>query len=350
MKRTVIGLAVVFGALALGAGIYLYRHNRPLPRANTGYTPDLVNQLPSDAPAIAYVNVAALRELRNSPLAAVLGLGSSGPEADREYAEFVRQTGFDYTRDLDKLALAAWPESFADAAGPQQENRALAIASGRFDQKKIEAYALRNGRAVTHNSQPVYEVPGNPTVRFVFQSTGRMALASGKNGEELLTANGARARDAAMDARIARVAGAPIFAVARTTDLPESFYKNFSNSPQLERLVRSIRGLSLAGQPDKDAIKVALDAECDSNSSALQLATLLDILRMSSSIALSDPKTRRQMTKPQAALVEALVRRVKVTHQDEWVRLTLEVTPEMLGLTSAGPTAQLPQSRTYLRP
>lgn len=342
MKRTLIGLAVVFGALALGAGIYLYRHNRPSPGGNTGYTPDLVSELPPDAPAIAYANVAALRELRNSPLAAVLGLGSSGPEADREYAEFVRETGFDYTRDLDKLALAAWPGSFAGGADGQQGHRALAIASGWFDQKKIEAYALRSGQVVTHSSQAVYEVPGNPAIWFVFQSTGRMALASGKNGEELLTTHAARTRDAPMEARIARVAGAPIFAVARTNNLPESFYKNFSNSPQLERLVRSIRGLSLAGQPDKDAIKVVLDAECDSKSSALQLATLLDILRMSSSIALSDPKTRRQMTKPQAALVEALVRRVKVTHQDQWVRLTLDVTPEMLGLPSSGPTAQLP--------
>jgi len=342
MKRTLIGLAVVVGALAFGAGVYLYRLNRPLPSANTGYAPELVSQLPPDAPAIAYVNVAALRELRNSPLAAVLGLSSSGPEADREYAEFVRETGFDYTRDLDKLALAAWPGSFAGVAGGQEENRALAIASGRFDQKKIGAYALRTGRAVPHSSQAIYQVPGNPTVWFVFQSTESMALASGKNGEELLATHGARARDAAMDTRIARVAGAPIFAVARTNDLPESFYKNFSNSPQLEQLVRSIRGLSLAGQPDKDAIKVALDAECDSKSSALQLATLLDILRMSSSIALSNPKTRRQMTRPQAALVEALVRRVKVTHQDQWVRLTLDMTPEMLGLPSAGPTAQVP--------
>jgi hypothetical protein len=140
MKRALIALALLIVVLVAVAGIYLYRHHGPMPAASIGAPPDLLSLLPTDAPAIGFVNVAALRELRNSPLASVLGLTSPGPAADREYAEFVRETGFDYSRDLDKVALAAWPESFvALPGGGIGDNRILAIADGRFDQQKIQA-------------------------------------------------------------------------------------------------------------------------------------------------------------------------------------------------------------------
>ena len=116
---------------------------------------------------MGYIDVAALRALKNSPLAGLLGLTSPGPEADQEYEEFVRQTGFDYTRDLDKAAIAFWPHSFAVEPGNGiGENRVLAIADGRFDQQKIKAYALRTGKILPSTNPPVYEVPGNPTDLF----------------------------------------------------------------------------------------------------------------------------------------------------------------------------------------
>jgi hypothetical protein len=343
-KRALIAVAVIIGLGAVGSGVYLYRQHRPLPGASAGSEPDLLGQLPADAPAIGYVDVAALRGLRNSPLAAVLGLTSPGPQADREYADFIRETGFDYTRDLDKAAIAAWPQSLL-TPGSMGENRILAIADGRFNEQKIKAYALRTGRVVAHGAPQVYEVPGNPPLSFEFLSPTRIVLASGKDASDLFTATGATARDQNMQARIARVAGAPIFAVARTDQLPASFYSNFGNSTQLERMARSVRGLTLAGQPDGEKIKIALDAECDSMTNALQLASLLDILRMGSSLALSDPKTRQQMSREQAAFLRAVVSQVRVAHQDKWVRLTLDVTPEMLGAShssSADPPAAAP--------
>lgn len=337
-QRALIAIAVIIALGACAFGVYLYRQRRPLGAASAGSAPEVLDQLPADAPAIGYLNVAALRALQNSPLAAVLGLTSPGPQADREYAEFVRGTGFDYTRDLDRVAIAAWPQSFATSATDIAENRLLAIADGRFDERKIEAYALKTGRAFSRGSHLVYEVPGNPPLSFEFLTPTRIVLASGRNASELLITSGARARDPGMQERITRVAGAPIFAVARTDHLPPGMYSNFANSPQLERLARSIRGLSLAGQPEGDKIKTALDAECDSMTNALQLATLLDILRMASSMTLSDPKTRRQMNPEQAAFLRAVVNQLKVSHQDKWVRLTLDLTPQMLGASRANAT------------
>jgi hypothetical protein len=345
-NRALIAIAVIIGLGAFGAGVYLYRHHRPLSGSNAGAAPDLLNQLPVDAPAIAYIDVAALRGLQNSPLAAVLGLTSAGPQADREYTEFVHATGFDYSRDLDKAAIAAWPQSLIPPSGGAGENPILTIADGRFNEEKIKAYALRTGKMVARGAQSVYEVPGNPPLSFTFLSPTRIVLASGKSAsDQLAKVGGATTRDPGTQARIARVAGAPIFAVVRTDQLPASFYSSFGNSSQLERLARSVRGMTLAGQPDGEKIKIALDAECDSISNALQLATLLDFLRMGSSMALSDPKTRRQMNQEQAAFLHAVVDQMKVAHQDKWVRLTLDVTPEMLG--ARPPSASDPPSSRH---
>lgn len=333
-KRALIAVVMIVCVASAGIGFYLYHQRISLPAANGGSAPDLLSQLPADAPAIAYIDVAALRRLQNSPLAAILGLTSPGPQSDREYAEFVRETGFDYSRDLDRAAIAFWPQNLAIPAGTMGENRILAIADGRFDEQKIKAYALRTGKMVARGAQTLYEVPGNPPISFTFFTIGRIALASGKNADELLVASPTGARDPAVKARVARVAGAPIFAAARTDNLPSSFYANFTNSPQLERLARSVRGISLAGQPEGDEIKMALDAECDSTTNALQLATLLDIVRMGASVAPNDSKTRRQMTREQAAFLNALINHVKVNRQDKWVRLTLDITPEILGARS----------------
>jgi hypothetical protein len=157
-----------------------------------------------------------------------------------------------------------------------------------------------------------------------------------------------------MKTRIERVAGAPIFAVARTDNLLDSVYAAFGNAQQLEKLARSVRGLSLAGQPDGNNIRAALDAECDTVKSAFELSTLLDGFRMVGSMALSDPKSLRQMTKEQAAFLQALVRQLKITRQDRWVRLRLDLTPQMLGARPtaafAHPPATSPTSRSAQHP
>lgn len=344
-KRALIAIAALVCLAAAGAGLYVYRLHQPLAGTSVGSAPEILSQLPPGAPAIAYVDLSALRKLQDSPLAAVLGLAKPEPGRDRDYEDFVRDTGFDYTRDLDRVAIAFWPANLSTRPGEPAENRVVAIASGHFDEKKIEAYALRSGKLVTRGTQPLYEVPGNPPVSFAFLSPARIAIASGKDAENLLPGKAVEGsheilfippRDPAMQERINRVAGAPIFAVARTDDLPNSFYANFRNSPQLERLARSVRGLTLAGQPDGNEIKAALDAECDSMTNALEIATLLDGFRMFGSMALTDPKTRRQLTNEQAAFLNALVSQATVTHQDRWVRLTLDITPAMLASSASG--------------
>jgi hypothetical protein len=346
-KRAWIVIAVVLLCLVAAGVAYYYWQARPLPPIVStlpgvpaaGPPPDILSQLPADAPVIAYIDAGNLRTLQNSPLAAALGLASPGPQADRDYATFVRDTGFDYTRDLDHAAMAFWPSNFGTSPKEISANRALVIADGRFDPQKIWGHVDR-GPGVTGVVAPespgsVRVVSGNPTISFEFLSPTRMALASGdsdvlvrKLADIYLKRYGTR--DPAMQSRIQRVAGAPLFAVARTDRLPQSIYAPLHNAPQLEQIARSVQAITLAGQPDRDNLKVTLDAECDSLKNAVQLAFLLETGKMAGSMALSDPRTRRQMTREQYAFLEALINRATINHQNKIVRITLEITPDML--------------------
>jgi hypothetical protein len=355
-NRAPIVLLIFLVLIAAAIGVFYYWQHRPLPPMVSavpgvpisGPEPDILSQLPSNAPVIAYVDVAALRKLQNSPLAAVLGLTSPGPQADREYAAFVRDTGFDYERDLDHAAVALWPAGFGTPTNVLGDDRVIAIADGRFDQQKIKAYALRTGKSTTGGGHEVLEVPGNPAISLEFLSPTHIALASGKNATALLASispTGSAPRDAALQSRIERVAGAPVFAVARTSNLPASFYSNFRNAPQLDQLVRSIQALTLAGQPDGDNLKIAIDAESDSMKNAMQISFLLETGRMAGSMALSTPDARRQMTREQIAFLNSLLSDAKITHRDKLIRLNLTITRDML---AAAPikTASAPPAST----
>ncbi|HXO04669.1 MAG TPA: hypothetical protein VN884_03445, partial [Candidatus Sulfotelmatobacter sp.] len=87
-----------------------------------------------------------------------------------------------------------------------------------------------------------------------------------------------------------------------------------------------------------NSMNLALDAESDSMKNAFEISTLLDTFRMVGSMALHDPKMRGQMTRQQAAFLAALLAQTKVAHQDKWVRLSLQITPEMLGAPRPRPT------------
>jgi len=349
-NRALIVLAVFLVLILAAVGGFYYWQHRPLPPmvspiagvAVSGPEPGILSQLPTDAPVIAYVDVAALRKLQNSPLAAVLGLTSPGSQADREYAAFVRDTGFDYQRDLDHAGIAMWPAGFGTPNNVLGDDRVISIADGRFDQQKIKAYALRTGKATTNGAHEVLEVAGNPPVSVEFLSPTRIGLASGKNAAALLAAidtSGSAPRDPVLQSRIERVAGAPIFAVARTSRLPASFYANFHNAPQLEGLIRSIQSLTLAGQPDGDNLKIGVDAESDSMKNAMQISFLLDTGRMAGSMALSTPDAKRQMTREQIVFLNALLSDTKVTYRDKLVRLNFTITRDMLASAPSRTTA-----------
>ena len=358
-KRVWIGLAVLVLLLGAVIGFYFHRPPHTPPAAATAGTPvapaspespesprevaqtvGVLNQLPGDAPALAYIDVQSLRKFPGSPVAAILGLTDPNATRDPDYQQFVRATGFDYTRDLDRGAIALWPDGLGEA--PQaaaNDNRVFVVAEGRFDQNRIRAYVGKLGASQLKGTATIYEVPGTPPIAFEFLSPTRIALTSGSRSADLLIRPHSTTRDRAFQARIDRVAGAPLFAVARTDKLPDSLYASLKNSPEIETLIRSILGLTFTAQPQGGILKVALDGEANSTKNALAISTLLEISRMGASLALSDSKTTSQLTSGQAGFLDALLRQSRISRQSRVVRIALDVTPEMLGAAASAPSA-----------
>ena len=161
-------------------------------------------------------------------------------------------------------------------------------------------------------------------------------MASGQDGLNLLSSivdasPSDPARDQANRESLSRVGGAPLFAIVRTSDLPESFYNNLRNSPQIEVLLRGVESIALAGAPQGDHFQAVLDGECDSMKTAIQIATLLEFSRTGASIFLSNPRSQLQLGGHQAELLRGMLDRVTVSNDDRWVRLSLDLTPQMLG-------------------
>src|SRR6476660_7382448 len=93
---------------------------------------ELLALLPADASAVIFLD---FEELRHAPFMAKLYEWAPKPESDRDYAQFVQDTGFDYERDLYRIAFATRKK------GP--DSTIYAIADGKFDRAKISAYASR---------------------------------------------------------------------------------------------------------------------------------------------------------------------------------------------------------------
>lgn len=336
-QRAWIALGIILCLAGAGLGFYFHRAHRPLPGSSAGGSPELLSQLPADAPALGYFDVS---DLRKSPV--VLKIAAMAePQEDPEYKRFAHDTGFDYARDLDRVGLAFWPGHSTQF--PLE--RAVILADGRFDRQKIDAY-LAADPSIHRGPGQVAELPPLPGFskrELAFVAPGRIAYTAGTEIAASIQRDRSARINPALVPLIQRVGGAPIFAVLRADNLPDSFYANFKNSPQLEHFARSIRGIALAGKPDGDRLHLVLDAECDSMKNAIAIAAQLEILRMFGSVALADPHTRRQMDKQQAALAQALLNQIQVTQQDVWVRLTLDVTPEMFAAPAANPSADPPR-------
>src|SRR5215475_897334 len=112
--------------------------------------PDAVRLLP-ESDAVVYVNLEPVRLLTD--------LGKQPPkERDPQYEDFVRQTGFEFERDLDKAAFAIHYGA-ADKGAPA-ENRYSEIFEGHFDHARVTDY-LKKLAASTERYQDydIYLIP-----------------------------------------------------------------------------------------------------------------------------------------------------------------------------------------------
>lgn len=325
-KRTQVLLAgAVLAAAGVAFGVHRYRQASP-----AGPAAELLSYAPADSSVVAYADVAALR---GSPLLVKLAALAPAAAPDRDYAEFLQATNFQYERDLDRVGVAQ------RSRGNAQET--YVVAEGRFDRKKIAAYALRSGRVERQNGADVYIVPTNGPAKnlsFTFLDERHIALASGPNLAPLLAPHRATNLPRALQERIARLAGSPVFAVGRMSASLNNEAKQLPlgglRSDQLDALVAGLRWVSFAARPEGDHLRIVLEGECDTEENARQLAGAVKTLAFVGQMALSDPKTRKRMDPESVAALEELLKSAEVSRENlgetQGVRLILDLSPKLL--------------------
>jgi hypothetical protein len=347
-KRAWIAVAVLVVILCgCGAAYFYYRsHMAALPASTVKVTPqqvDLLSLLPGDAPLIGFGDLAALK---NSAFVQEFEKLGPSPAEDPDYSAFVRETGFDYARDLDSVAIAAWPDFSSTQpvapGGPAVPAfRVLVLGDGRFDAAKIAAYAARSGQTTNVNGKTVYEFRGataKDSLYVSLLSPGRIALGHGGNLGAVLGAKAAAAQPGRA-VHLARVAGRPIYIIARLDNLLKDMSIDLGSFDQLRALLAGLRWVTIAGQPNGANFEVGAEGDCDSASHALQISTILGGMRWFARSALAAPGNQQQMTKDQVALANYFLQATKVSNDGHWLELKVALTPAVLRLMLPPETA-----------
>jgi hypothetical protein len=137
--------------------------------------PDAVRLLP-ESDAVLYINL--------EPIRLITDLGKKPPkERDPQYEDFVRQTGFEFERDLDKAAFAI--HYGAAIKGKTGETRYSEILQGRFDNARVSDYLRKLATRVDrYQDYDIYVIPvENRTVRVALLGIDIAAVSNTENSD-----------------------------------------------------------------------------------------------------------------------------------------------------------------------
>ena len=327
-SRKTLFISSGLAAAAVAGALLLYGNFRREATANASPAPDLLAALPAGAPTLIYLDLAEVRAssfYQHRP--------DKGPIAvpNQDYADFVASTGFDFEKDLDRVAIASWP------ASGKQPRKNIAIADGRFDRAKIRDYALRKGKLDHQQGHVVYLYPTGDRMGFnsiFFLNDHRIAIVGGPSIASLYAGHGNDPGADPANERAARLGGAAMFLISRVPPMPDNLAAGGAQSTQLANLARSVQWVTLAARPEGDDLRISLEGECDNSTDALKLKSALELLRMFGRAGLDNPKTRQSMDPAVLAMFQKLLQcTADVTQAAERVRILVEVTPDIWHLS-----------------
>jgi hypothetical protein len=325
-KRRLRG--IILAVILVGATVF-YAYHRWDGRGSRSPN-DVLVYMPTEASAVLYIDVDALRQ---SPFLAELYRWAPAPKADADYAQFVQSTGFNYESDLHRVGIALEKHG--------QETTLFAVAEGRFDRGKIAAYARQAGTSGSPGGKEIFSVPLEGSTRritFTFLQSDRIALT---NDTSLLSSLPPPQADADAEAwreRFRRLAGSPVFAVVRQnaragTALSARTPRGFA-SPQLSAMIDQLQWITVAGKPEADRLRVALEGEGSEDAPTRQLSDVIKGLLVLAEAGLGDPKTRQQLQPEARAAYLEVLKSADATEIDRGetksVRLIFDLTPKFL--------------------
>jgi hypothetical protein len=299
--------------------------------ANASPAPDLVSALPAGAPTLVYLDLAAMRAssfYQHRP--------DKGPIAvpNQDYADFVRSTGFDFEKDLDRVVVGSWP-----APSSKEPTKNVVIAEGRFDRAKIRDYAAQKGKLDHQQGREVFLFPSKDRMgmsSLTFLDDHRIALATGASIAALFAGN---SNDPAADPareRAARLDGAAMFVITHVPPIPDNAGlggMQGAASAELMSLARSVQWVTLAARAEGDDLRISLEGECDNSTDALQIKSALELMRMFARAGLENAKPSQSMDKATLAMLQTLLTSAEVTQAAERVRILIELTPDVFKLS-----------------
>jgi hypothetical protein len=344
-RKNWIAIALVVGVLCALALLGYHRWNG----GNDQTRESALVLMPPDATAVLFAD---FEELRRAPFIAELYAWAPKPQADAEYAQFLKDTGFDYERDLDRIAIAVERHGI--------DSTLFAVVDGKFDREKISAYASKSGTITKNGGREIYSVPvsgGPKKISFTFLSKKRIALSDAADLGVSLTAKKKSGDEVEWHTRFERLAGAPAFAVIRQDAAAGSTLAAQApgglSSPQIAAMLDQLQWILLSGKPDNDRLRVVAEGECTSDSTVRQLVDLLNGVLVLAQAGLNDPKTRQQLDPAAREAYLELVKGADVSKLDRGdtksVRVIVELTPKFLEVArTAAPVA--PAGETANKP
>jgi hypothetical protein len=343
LTRSIKIALVATAAVLFLAGMFLALH---FPRdSDSSARHHLLQFVPADVTAVIYVD---LDELRASPFLAALYAWAPHSSEDSEYAQFVRDTGFSYERDLKRVAVSI--------SNHGNVTNIFAVADGKFDRKKIEAFFERNGKFTQQGKWKVFRLNATANekpLRFAFLSNDRIAFGDFENLSSGLSAAPSDSFHAEWNSRFERLAGSPLFGVIRQDRPLNLTGPGGFRSPQLSALLGQLQWISIAGKPDGDQLRVVADGECLAPLTASQLNDFLQGVLLLAQNGLNDPKLRQKMNPEERETYLELLKSADIQKIDrgEWksVRVMLEITPKFLDMARAASTA-VPADQTSSQP
>ena len=182
-RKLIVLLVVVLVVAAIGFAIYLRKRAAPEPA-----------RLLPDSDLVFYVNLKNVRRLTS--------FGQKPVKTEEpEYQDFVRETGFQFERDLEEAAFAVHKVTVPGAKGqpPTTEARYSEVFIGKFDSQKLTNYLHKISKAEErYRESEIFAIPiENRTVRVAILGVDSVAASNVDDGN-VIRGMVDRARAAAM--------------------------------------------------------------------------------------------------------------------------------------------------------
>lgn len=314
--------------LVILPGILAYRHWHA--RDNAAERQEMLSLLPADPSMVMFLD---LQQFRNSAFLPQLLAWVPRASAEKDYADFVRTTGFQYERDLDRVALAF--------TGTGANAISYAIAEGRFNRKKLLDYAKRSGRSLEIKGLQVVSLNLKPSTRpsfLAFLRDDQIAWTNDTAYEKLFLQTKGFEGKRDWREHFERLAGSAVFAVVRedaaaVAGIQQQTPGGF-RSPQLATLLTQLQWITIGGKPEEKNLRVVIEGESETESALNQLKEFLQGILIMAQAGLNGPQNRKQMDRQLREAYVQVLKSAEVEKVDRGaaksVRVVFEVTPEFL--------------------